>query len=667
MGVIYKLQPETKNFILEKKKESPDLSCRALKALIEEELKIKVSKSSVNAVFKEAGLSLPVGRRYKGGKRRPEKSRVMGLLTLKLGMGTVLAESHPTSIVENRPHPPIVQTEPPVPEPITESIPEPAPEPVIPEPPKPIIVQTTPPVPEPIPEPPQEIPLEPIPEPLPEKVAVRQLSLRGSEATEANSKFASSPSAPRNDETGEGQTTGAILLKAADYLNGGVYRLAETIRTKLRVYSPDIVAKTEALLYSRLFDQPDMSLWTLINYQLTPEGITAYHNELQEVIKLEKGDVSVFSTGVPSEKTETSPFSQAVLTLFRDIRGIKVVLSDGTYFYLDGQLRSIWSTPQIPHDFSANLYKIKGYLGKYFHDHDPFVLFTPPGYEIPTNEFFEFILSFNSPEKKRISLLALYGSKFEELDVFKIEQFKRQYFVFGLWPWQFVQYRKVNKLGEFRQFHFAPLNKDFYLADVEMELLQPKTNEGVTLRGAALKTTLIEKTRLIILSNLPAEKAGAEEVSRIYLNHWPYPEEAFQDHSRKIELFTYTAGSQHAFAQERLSEKLEDEKLGDGSLREPSPIDSLFAGYLKLLDLYARLYFMPSGYENKDFPVMKEQFYNLLVSLREEKDYTLATFRPPKLYPWLKDLEYALRRLNEHEVTSPDGRRLWFKIGTAIF
>ncbi len=612
MGVIYKLQPETKNFILEKKKANPDLSCRAFKALIEEQLKIKVSKSSVNAVFKEAGLSLPVGRRYKGGKRRPEKSRIIGLLTLQ-----------PSIISE-----PIVQTESLTP------VPEPAPEPVIPEPPKPIIVQTTPPAAEKA----EKGDVSVFPEEkTKEKTETSPVLLAG--RGRLNVPYPVDKSSP----VSEGQTTGAILLKAADYLNGGVYRLAETIRTKLRVYSPDILAKTEALLYSRLFDQPDMSLWTLINCQLTPEGITAYSNELQEVI------------------TET--FSEAVLALFRDIRGVKVVLSDGTYFYLDGQLRSIWSTPQIPHDFSANLYKIKGYLGKYFHDHAPFVLFTPPGYEIPTNEFFEFILSFNSPEKKRISLLALYGSKFEELDVFKIEQFKRQYFVFGLWPWQFVQYRKVNKLGEFRQFHFAPLNKDFYLADVEIELLQPKTNEGVTLRGAALKTTLVEKTRLIILSNLPAEKAGAEEVSRIYLNHWPYPEEAFQDHSRKIELFTYTAGSQHAFAQERLSEKLE--KLGDGSLREPSPssgIDSLFAGYLKLLDLYARLYFMPSGYENKDFPVMKEQFYNLLVSLKQEKDYTLATFRPPKPYPWLKDLEYALRRLNEHEVTSPDGRRLWFNL-----
>ena len=72
MGVVHKLKPEVINFILEKKKNAPSLSCRAVAKMLDSELKVKVSKSSINALFKEAALSLPVGRR----SNRPKKLKL---------------------------------------------------------------------------------------------------------------------------------------------------------------------------------------------------------------------------------------------------------------------------------------------------------------------------------------------------------------------------------------------------------------------------------------------------------------------------------------------------------------------------------------------------------------------------------------------------------------
>jgi len=634
MGVIYKLQPETKTFIIEKKKANPDLSCRSLVTLIETELKIKVSKSSVNAVFKEAGLSAPVGRRYKDGRKRPEKSRVIGLLTSqlpeKLGDASVVSENAQAETTEASPvseAEPIVQTE--------DGDTSPSKEPV-----KqtgdvsPSVVESTPePEPEPIPEP----VLDPIPEPVPEPIEEGDTSPSKEPVNQTGEVSPSTEKAKQSQLVKtilEGETSGAILLKAADYLNGGLQRLNDHLRAKLAAYSLDTLAKTEAFLYNRLFEQPDMPLWTLINTQLSPETIPAFRNELQQVPSL------------------MSDLPAVILNLFKMARGIKVILSDNSSFYLDGQFRSIWSTPHTPYDFSVNLIKAKNALQRYFHEHAALALFIPPGYEIPTNEFFEFLLSFHYPERKRISSIVLYGSKFEELEVFKIDQVKKQHFVFGLWPWQFIQYRKVNKLGEFRPVRFIGQNKDLYLADLEMELLQPKTDEGLTLRGCAIKTSLAEKTRLIILSNLPAEHIDAQGVGNIYLQQWPYPDEAFQDHSRKIELFTYTAGAEYAFAEDKLNTLVS----------AAANIDGIFTAYLKVLDLYLRLHCLPAGYENKDFPAMKEQFYNLPVTLKQEEEYTAVIFKAAKPYPWLQDLEYMLHRLNERQVISPDGKKLWFSL-----
>ncbi|MDD5692813.1 MAG: hypothetical protein PHP10_06545, partial [Candidatus Omnitrophica bacterium] len=70
MGVVHKLKPEVINFIVENKKNNPSLSCRSLTSLIFEKLNIRVSKSSINAIFKENNLSMPIGRRRTKSKKK---------------------------------------------------------------------------------------------------------------------------------------------------------------------------------------------------------------------------------------------------------------------------------------------------------------------------------------------------------------------------------------------------------------------------------------------------------------------------------------------------------------------------------------------------------------------------------------------------------------------
>jgi len=274
-----------------------------------------------------------------------------------------------------------------------------------------------------------------------------------------------------------------------------------------------------------------------------------------------------------------------------------------------------------------------------------------PGYDLPTKEFFDFIHGLEAKNKWLLSLI-LFGNRFEEIEVIRFERPKKRNFIFGLWPWQFAEYRQVKTLGEFRPFRFSALNKDFYLADVEIELMQPNINEGVTLRGCALKTNLSEKARLIILSDLPAEKGKPEEIAATYLNCWPNLEEAFQDYSRKVELFTYTASSQRFFSTENLF--LNREAAAD--------ISSVFSQYPKTLDLYVRWYFLPLGYEDMDFPTIKERFYDLKAVLKKQENSLLVTFQPPGGYPFLKDLEYACRRVNEKKVIFAEGLRLWLSV-----
>lgn len=437
------------------------------------------------------------------------------------------------------------------------------------------------------------------------------------------------------EEPQEIEYTGAILLNATDYLLGGSYYFSDAIKTRLIRQDDDLAAKTEALVCMPIFEGDKESQGSILcpslNKKFNLELMLSYLNDLQSV------------------STISSDLARIMKSILREVRCIKVNLSDGGILYLDGQLHTVWSTPHIPHDFSTTLLESKGCINRYFHGNSPFIFFMAPGYDIPTREFFNFISSLDS-KTKSISHLTLYDNNFEELEVISLNTARKQTYVFGVWPWQFVEQRKIKKIGEFKPMFAKLLNKEIYAAEAEIELTQPNILQTVTLKGAAIKTAPSEKARLIIVSNLAEEAGDPSQWINLYLSHWPNFEEAFNDYSRKIELFTYTGTSGRFFSTDML----------DLEAQNSTDTKSVFNRYLEALDLYVKRHFLPAGYENKDFPTIKEQFYNLKVVMRKEKNQLTIVFKPPRNFQFLKDLEYSCRRLNEREITTAGKIRLWF-------
>ena len=313
---------------------------------------------------------------------------------------------------------------------------------------------------------------------------------------------------------------------------------------------------------------------------------------------------------------------------------------------------SIWSSPHIPHDFSSPIQNIQKRIDKCFNQDSPLVLLNAPGYDLPSQDFFDFFSAIEN-KNNRFTSFAFYGNKLEELAVLPVVESKKRFIIFGVWPWQFVASRRVRSIGEFRSFRINEQNKDLYIADIEMELNYPKAGNQVVLGGCALKASLSDKTRMVILSNFPPGVKKAEELAGIYLSRWPNAEETFQDYSRKIELFTYTANSSRFFLTESLNIEFE----------RASSIKDLLKNYLMVLDAYVRWHFLPAGYENMEFLTVRERFYNLGVKLEDVdgKSY-LANFSLPSGYPFVRDLSYASCRVNEREVVLADGLSLYLDL-----
>ncbi len=503
MGVIHKIKPEVLEFILKKKKALPQISCRKLAVLVSEKFRIKLSKSSVNKIFKQKKLSMPVGR--------PNKPK----------RGVVEADG-----------------------------------------------------------------------------------------------------------------LGVFILKFADYLLGGTRYITEAIaeNTGLK-FSEDLVKETEFLLYRNILKDNPRGLSVLTGSTIGEEQISGYLekiNKTDDLLDLVLHNLS---------------------TLLKEVRGVKLDLPGGKHIYFDAQFRTIWLTSQVPNHFSSGVYNVKNRINNSLREKEPLVMNIAPGTDSPPVELFTFI-SFLSSEAGKNFKVHLYDVEFKDAENICLENIGQRSFVFALYSWQYVNFRKVNKMAEFKTYYYEPLQRDFFIAEAEIALFLTDSNNEVVLRGCAVKLGREEKIKMVILTNLSNDRISLENLFFTYLRHWPNFDEGIQDFNRKTEYLAYGSGYEDTFRLDRYL--LED-------VHARKDLEALLAKYLQMLDLYAKKYFLPYGYDDKYMQVLSERFYQLRAKIRKRGDLALLIFRPCQGYKYSKDLEYICARINEKAIVL-EGKRFFCKL-----
>ncbi len=659
MGIVYKIKPEIHEFVLEQKRQDANLSCRGLASLVKGKFQANISKSSINSILKASGLSLPVGRRLKEKKKR-----------FNMPVLPALEQDKPKLEISYK-QPPALEAKAHLPEkealvsqPVVEDFKKQEAERASLEFQRMKAEEEK-----------ARIDLEKAKaeeEKLAEKLRQEEERLAEEkkiqeQAFEAEKeKWAKIAEVERQrrekaiEEAGalsgvsekqqepltksaffelplSRDTNGVILLKAVDTLVQGSFQTAEVIKKKIDIKIDEVSALTESLFYLPLFKQAGKDtldrLWSVLGKGLDYVRIEEFIGQLN------------------SAKTIKLDLAKAMTNVFEEVRGIKVHFIDSTSLYLDAQLHTVWSTPYTPFGFSSNMWSVKSYINGHLLKDQPLALFMAPGYDMPTKEFFSFIQAFDS-DANSPDLLTLYGNKLEELGNIPLGSIKNRTLIFGLWPWQFVRYRKVRKIGEYKNVHSLALDREIYIADIEIEISNLSASRPAVFTGCVLKFDLAEKARLVILGNSLAVNNGIEELANLYFSAWPNLEEGFQDYSRKIELFTYTANLQRFFSSQPFNAAQE----------KATEMEGVFANFLKLADMYLRWHFLPSEYENLDFSAAKERFYDLDARIDDHPRGTLVTFRPGPGYLFLKDLQYLCRRLNEREIRLFLGKKSWFAI-----
>jgi len=428
------------------------------------------------------------------------------------------------------------------------------------------------------------------------------------------------------------ECTGVVLLKAVDYLVKGSTQLSEAIQRRLGYPKEEVEALTQTLIFQDVVGDAPGALSSVTRNEISADKLSSYFTKMLEL------------------KTMKLDLSRLLANIFTESRGIKMHFIDGNVVYLDAQMHTLWPTPYTPHNFSATIMNVKDYINRYFFKDGNLILFMAPGYDIPTKEFFTLLLKFNSRHETADNLI-LYGRKLDELENIILNPEESHSLLFALWPWQFTAYRKVKRIGEFSLQHIDCAKKDLYLAEIEIELLQPTSMQSLSLKGCAIKLALEEKIRLVVLSADSTKSLAS--LADAYLCRWPNLDEGFHDFNRKIELFSCTGEAQQVFDYEELP-------IGAS---EPQDLKSIFTGFSEALDAYLRWHFMPSGYEKAGLNLTKERFYSQKAQLIQGKDKLEYTFALPPDFAYAKDLEYICRRLNERDIRAEGGQRICFESG----
>ncbi|MFY9401811.1 MAG: hypothetical protein WAQ07_00135 [Candidatus Omnitrophota bacterium] len=639
MGVTYKLKKEVKEFIIEEKRDNPQISCRLMSEHVKAKFGISLSKSSINALIKEAGLSAPIGRRPK--KKKPHI--VMPVLpTLLESSSKGLAIVPEAEDKELKDQPSKAEQD--------RINKEQADKEALEEEKARIEKEQL-----------RIIEEEQIKEfeRIKEEERLKQEELKRVKEDEECRVAEELERKKREEEE--------ITRRAAEQKTKEEKRKqeeAEALRIEKEKW--DKIAREEAQIKIELFPEIENSGLVLLDAADYLIGASAQiaallgalpgkpnPNELAKVKNLIYS--SLFSSRQKEGLDSARLFEATKITnnLLRESRCIRITFSNGTPAFIDSCFYAVWSSSYIPYGFSNTINNVSSILNSYFSENQPVVMFNAAGYDIPSPEFLRFLSALNS-NINMISKVTLFSGKLEEIADLPLPSSQRRFFIFGLWPWQFTGYRKVDKIGEFRQIVVEELKRDFYVADIELRLSNPEVQGEISLRGVSLKTSLKERVRVVILTNADAQSIPAEGLVLQYIARWPNLEEAFEDYNRKIELFTYTANSQNFFSAQVKGADI------------TGPVDSqvVFDSYLKALDLYIREHFLPVGYEVNDFSEMKSRFYDLTVDNSEKIGSTRYFYFKPKAgYPHLKALDYILRRFNERGIKSYDGLRAYFTIG----
>ena len=226
---------------------------------------------------------------------------------------------------------------------------------------------------------------------------------------------------------------------------------------------------------------------------------------------------------------------------------IEIELEDGSYFYIDGHAKHVWSSKNIPKAFFTTLKRAERGLHQYFiHSSkgNPLILLTCPGDTRLPGVIFNLIDAFEDAVGKRIMKAAIFDREGLSLSIFEEFSRRKKYFITLL--------REGMYKGEesFKIFEgYKPLKTEEkdgelkilqWVQEAEYELKDKVEKRKLTVRVALVRKKVKEQEKIIpIITNLTRkEEPDIGRVAKRYFDRWPNQENMFRDAMEALKVDT---------------------------------------------------------------------------------------------------------------------------------
>ncbi len=607
MGVIYKLKDDVINFILEQKRTNPALSCRKLVDIVQTQFSIKVSKSSINDIFKQAALSSPVGRRSSG-----EKTPKFKISDQKREQ---IFPAEKPIVLGYQAEPPRVAQAPP-----TDSLKK---------------------------EKKEELPPSKISAPIP-------LEIKPTDEVKEKKPLTKSESVKKEKPVIKSPVydcMGAFILKVAEGMVSDTPILSNIFnKVAMGFSSKDSHDIAEVLLYFRVFGLDRIEelntykgdgLWILTGVEEKASYWT-----LDNIIKKSKNDKNI-----------SILMSNETIQKFSEVNKIVITSSNKEEYIIDSNFYSFHKSYNVRTDISRPInYSLREVSNRLITNVNPLILLSIPGDNQLSSLFPGLLNLLNGAGNQTITSLDIYDNLNNPLVSFNDIPQKRRDFIFGAWPWQ-------AEIKEITDTHIDGKTKDF-LSNHDIFYTDLMSNLDSSLNSSNSRVILLSKKEsetpyLALISNITAERASAEKIILDFLHRWPDPQGSLNHY---LDLDKKPPAQTVEDPVSNFIQRIDNQGFYD--LWDPNT-DLLVASecFLAKLDVFCQRQFFPEECQNLHFSTMVQRFYGLPGAIiRGENTVTIELKIPEKEYPYQKFLEYALARVNEVDFHDPKGLRLVMKI-----
>jgi hypothetical protein len=329
-------------------------------------------------------------------------------------------------------------------------------------------------------------------------------------------------------------------------------------RRMTRMQEETIEKRVETLLYLPMYDM--QKPYHLLKYHKKGLGVITGSGKRYSYRTLD-----LFLCDV--EKLMISKdLSGALAQCYVEALCVGVELEDGSYFYIDGHSKHVWSSKNIPKAYFTTLKRAERGLHQYFiHSSkgNPMILMTCPGDKRLTGVLFDLIDAFEDAVGKKIMKAVVFDREGLSLSIF--EEFSRREgkrFITLLRDDMCKGDGSFKIINDYKPFKVEEKDGQKpkvleWVAEGEYELKDKGTGRKMTVRTAMVKKRVNERMKMIpIITNIrQKEESKIEKIARRYFERWPNQENMFRDAREAIKVDT-----NHGYKKEEVPNRVVERK-----------------------------------------------------------------------------------------------------------